>query len=178
MTGSTLTVSGAREEHLEAVLSKMRDFGVDFRIESDRITVLPARKLISPGKVKSELYPGIPTDALSLFAVLATRAEGETLIHEHFYEGRFNYISEFEKMRVRATVLNPHQAVIHGPAPLRGTTIKSFDLRAGASLIIAALAAQGVTTIEDIYQVDRGYESIEKRLQKIGAQIVRMEKQS
>ena len=177
VTGSELSVIHAREDHLELVLEKMSDFGVSFRIESDRITVFPAKQLVSPGKVKAELYPGLPTDALSLFAVLATRAEGDTLIHEHLYEGRFNYISEFEKMRVKATVLNPHQAVIHGPARLRGTTIKSFDLRAGAALIIAALAAEGTTTIEDIYQVDRGYERIEERLQKIGAKIERVNKE-
>lgn len=176
VTGSEITVNGAREEHLESVLEKMKDFGVDFRVETDRITVLPAGRLVSPGKVKAELYPGIPTDALSLFAVLATRAEGDTLIHEHMYEGRFNYISEFEKMRVRATVLNPHQAIIHGLADLHGTKIKSYDLRAGASLIIAALAAKGITVIEDIYQVDRGYERIEERLQNIGAKIRRIEK--
>ena len=173
-SGSELSVLNAREEHLESVLEKMRDFGVGFRIESNRITVLPAKKLVSPGKVKAELYPGIPTDALSLFAVIAAKSEGETLLHEHFYEGRFNYVSEFEKMRVRATVLNPHQAVVYGPAVFRGTTIKSFDLRAGATLIIAALIAEGTTVIEDIYQVDRGYERIEERLQKIGAKIQRI----
>lgn len=174
VTESEISVVHAREEHLESVLEKIRDFGVDFCIDADRITVLPTKQLASPGKIKSELYPGIPTDALSLFAVLATQADGDTLIHEHMYEGRFNYISEFEKMRIRATILNPHQAVIHGPARLRGTTIKSFDLRAGAALIIAALAAEGTTTIEDIYQVDRGYERIEERLQKIGAKIERV----
>ncbi len=177
VTGSELSVIHAREDHLELVLEKMSDFGVSFRIESDRITIFPAKQLVSPGKVKAELYPGLPTDALSLFAVLATRAEGDTLIHEHLYEGRFNYISEFEKMRVKSVILNPHQAVIHGPARLRGTTIKSFDLRAGAALIIAALAAEGTTTIEDIYQVDRGYERIEERLQKIGAKIERVNKE-
>lgn len=177
VTGSEISVRGAREDHLESVLEKMRDFGLNFRIESDCITVIPTKTLVSPGKIKSELYPGIPTDALALFAVLATRAEGDTLIHEHMYEGRFNYISEFEKMRVRATVLNPHQAVIHGPANLRGTVIKSFDLRAGAALILAALTAQGTTIIEDIYQVDRGYDRIEERLQKIGARIERVKKE-
>lgn len=175
VTKSELSVIGAREDHLEAVLEKMRDFGVTFRIDENSITVFPPKQLASPGKVKAELYPGIPTDALSLFAVLAACSDGDTLLHEHFYEGRFNYISEFEKMRIRATVLNPHQAVVHGPADIRGTTIKSFDLRAGAALIIAALAAEGVTTIEDIYQVDRGYERIEERLQKIGAKIERVE---
>lgn len=175
VTKSPLRVVHAREDHLDAVLGKMRDFGVDFHIEPDCITVIPAARLVSPGKVKMEIYPGIPTDTLPLFAVLAACSEGETLIHEHFYEGRFNYISEFEKMRIRATVLNPHQAVIHGPSDIRGTTIKSFDLRAGATLILAALAARGTTTIEDIYQVDRGYERIEERLQKVGAKIERQE---
>ena len=173
VTGSELSVRNARVDHLDAVLEKMRDFGVDFRIESNAIVVLPTQKLVSSGKVKAELYPGIPTDALSLFAVLSARSEGDTLIHEHMFEGRFNYISEFEKMRIRATVLNPHQAIIHGPADMRGTNIRSFDLRAGAALIIAALAARGTTIIEDIYQVDRGYERIEERLQSVGAQIQR-----
>lgn len=176
VTKSPITVVGAREEHLEAVLEKMRDFGVNFEIQPDRITVTPTETLVSPGKIKSEVYPGLPTDSLSLLAILAACAEGETLLHEHLFEGRFNYVPELEKMNVQVTVLNPHQAVIHGPAKLKGTTMKSFDLRAGAALIIAALAATGKTTIEDIYQVDRGYERIEERLQEIGASIRRIEK--
>ena len=78
-------------------------------------------------------------------------------------------------MGAKLSVLNPHQIVIDGATPLRGTVIKSYDLRAGAALIIAALAATGKTVIEDIYQVDRGYDHIEERLQKIGAQIIRKE---
>jgi UDP-N-acetylglucosamine 1-carboxyvinyltransferase len=77
-------------------------------------------------------------------------------------------------MGARATVLNPHQVIVRGKTPLRGTTIKSYDLRAGVSLIIAALCAEGKTVIEDIYQVDRGYERIEERLQKLGARIERV----
>jgi UDP-N-acetylglucosamine 1-carboxyvinyltransferase len=125
--------------------------------------------------VETRTYPGIPTDVQAPFGVLATQAEGETLIFDTLYEGRFNYISELEKMGVRATVFNPHQVVIHGGAKLRGTVIKSYDLRAGAALIIAALCANGKTIIEDIYQVDRGYEHIEERLQKIGACIKRVD---
>jgi UDP-N-acetylglucosamine 1-carboxyvinyltransferase len=177
VTGSEIAVSGAREEHLEAVLEKMRDFGVKFRVAPDRITALPAEKLLSPGKVKAELYPGIPTDALSLFAVLATRADGDTLIHEHFYEGRFNYVSEFEKMRIRATVLNPHQAVIHGPNDLRGTTIKSSIFAPARRFSLRRLPRKGRRRLRDIYQVDRGYERIEERLQKIGAKIMRVNKE-
>jgi UDP-N-acetylglucosamine 1-carboxyvinyltransferase len=181
-TKSRLTVKNAHEGHLDLVLKKLREFGVDFEITPEAITVIPTEHLVSPGRVKPEIYPGIPTDSLSLFGVLAALSNGETLIHDHIFESRFNYVPEVEKMGAKVTVLNPHQALFRGvvhneqgePIRLRGTQIKSFDLRAGASLIIAALAAHGTTTIEDIYQVDRGYERIEERLQKIGAKIERV----
>ena len=173
-TKSRITVKNAREEHLDLVLKKLREFGVGFEMTPGAITVVPTEHLVSPGKVKPEIYPGIPTDSLSLFGVLAALSEGETLIHDHIFESRFNYVPEIEKMGAKVTVLNPHQAIFRGSAQLKGTAIKSFDLRAGASLIIAALAARGTTTIEDIYQVDRGYERIEERLQAIGAHIERI----
>ena len=176
-TLSDIVVVNAPIEHLEAVVEKLLEFGVGIEVlDENRIRVFPRSPLVTPGKVKPELYPGIPTDTQSLFGVLAAVSEGETLIHDHFYEGRFNYIPELEKMGVKTKVLNPHQAEIVGGEKLRGTTIKSFDLRAGAALIIAALSAQGKTTIEEIYQVDRGYERIEERLQKLGAGIRRVEK--
>ncbi len=174
-TGSRIAVKNAREEHLDLVLKKLREFGVEFEMTAEAITVVPAEHLVSPGRVKPEVYPGIPTDSLSLFGVLSALSEGETLIHDHIFESRFNYVPEIEKMGAKVTVLNPHQAIFRGGAKLKGTTIKSFDLRAGAALIIAALAARGTTTIEEIYQVDRGYERIEERLQKIGAKIKRVE---
>jgi UDP-N-acetylglucosamine 1-carboxyvinyltransferase len=98
------------------------------------------------------------------------------MIFYTIFEGRFNYLSELEKMGATSRILNPHQAIINGPVQLRGSSIKSFDLRAGASLIIAALCAKGTSTIEEIYQVDRGYEKIEERLAKLGADIRRIEK--
>ncbi|MDD5083782.1 MAG: UDP-N-acetylglucosamine 1-carboxyvinyltransferase [Candidatus Moranbacteria bacterium] len=174
-TKSPLKVRNARPEHLDLVLEKLREFGADFVFGDGFIQVLPPERIVSPGKVKVELYPGIPTDTQSLFGVLAAVAEGDTLIHDHMFEGRFNYLMGLEKMNVRSTALNPHQALIHGTGKLKGTMIRSYDLRAGASLIIAALAASGTTIIEEIEQVDRGYEKIEERLQRIGAQIVRKE---
>ncbi len=172
-TGSKLTVVHAREEHLDAVLEKMKEFGVSFEISNDEITVIPG-KLQAVNKVDTRVYPGIPTDVQAPFGILATQAEGETLIHDPLFEGRFNYVQELEKMGGHAKVLNPHQVTVHGATKLKGTRIKSFDLRAGAALIIAALCAEGKTTIEEIYQVDRGYERIEERLQSIGADIKRV----
>ena len=173
-TGSTLSVRHAREEHLDIVLEKLREFGAEFVVEEDMITVVPHQSLHSIAKLDTRTYPGVPSDVQAPFGVLATQVVGETLIFDTIFEGRFNYVPELEKMGARATVLNPHQVIVRGKTPLRGTTIKSYDLRAGVSLIIAALCAEGKTVIEDIYQVDRGYERIEERLQKLGARIERV----
>jgi UDP-N-acetylglucosamine 1-carboxyvinyltransferase len=175
-TASPIRVKNAKEDHLDLVLEKLREFGADFKIGQDYIEVVPAKKLKALSKLDPRTYPGIPSDVQAPFGVLATQAEGSTLIFDTIFEGRFNYLSELEKMRAHVKLLNPHQAIITGPTQLKGSEIKSFDLRAGASLIIAALAAKGETTIQDIYQVDRGYEKIEERLQKIGADIQRIEK--
>jgi UDP-N-acetylglucosamine 1-carboxyvinyltransferase len=172
---SDIVVKNAREDQLELVLEKMREFGVRFEITPEAIRVLPSERLVSPGKVKTEIYPGLPTDSQPIFGILAAISEGETLMHDPLFEARFNYMPELEKMGAKVMVLNPHQALMRGNAQLRGTTIRSYDLRAGASLIIAALAAKGTSIIEQIEQVDRGYEKIEERLQKIGAKIVRRE---
>lgn len=173
VTGSELTVRNAREDDLDIVLQKLQEFGVTFTIQKNAITIHPAKRLRAVHQVDTRTYPGMPSDNQSLFGVLATQAEGDTLIFETLYEGRFTYIPELIKMGARADILNPHQVLVHGKTPLRGTVIKSFDLRAGVSLIIAALVAEGTTIIEEIYQVDRGYERIEERLQKIGARIIR-----
>lgn len=174
-TKSSLSVVDARRDHLDLVLEKLKEFGAEFEFGDRYIRVIPPQEIVSPGKVKVELYPGIPTDTQSLFGVLAAVSKGDTLIHDHMFEGRFNYLMGLEKMGVRSMALNPHQALIHGSKRLKGTLIRSYDLRAGASLIIAALAATGMSVIEEIEQVDRGYEKLEERLQRIGARIVRKE---
>ncbi len=174
LTGSELTVKNAREDDLDVVLEKMKEFGVTFTVGKNSITVHPAKKLRAVSKVQTQTYPGVPTETQSLFAALATQAEGDTLIFETMFEGRFNYVPELIKMGAQVDILNPHQLIVHGKTRLHGTVIKSYDLRAGAALILAALAARGTTIIEDIYQIDRGYERIEERLQKIGALIKRV----
>jgi UDP-N-acetylglucosamine 1-carboxyvinyltransferase len=173
-TGSNIVVKNAREEHLDLVLEKLREFGADFKISKNAIEVIPAKKLKAVSKVDTRTYPGVPSDVQAPFGVLATQAQGETLIHDSLYESRFNYVGELKKMGAKAKILDPHRVLISGPTQLKGKTITSFDLRAGATLIIAALIADGETTIKEIYQVDRGYEKIEERLQKLGADIKRI----
>ncbi|MFZ5982524.1 MAG: UDP-N-acetylglucosamine 1-carboxyvinyltransferase [Patescibacteria group bacterium] len=173
---SPLRVEGALEEHLDLVIEKLREFGADFKIGKNYIEVIPAKKLKAVSKIDTRTYPGVPSDVQAPFGVLATQAEGETLIHDSLYENRFNYIGELIRMGARAKILDPHRVLIGGPSKLRGSEIVSFDLRAGATLIIAGLLAEGQTIIKEIYQVDRGYEKIEERLQKLGADIRRISK--
>lgn len=175
-TKSPIIVKNARKDNLDLVLEKLREFGADFKIGKDQIQVIPPKKIKAVLKVDTRPYPGIPTDVQAPFGVLATQADGETFIHDSLYEGRFNYISEIEKMGSKAKVLDVHRAIIEGPTKLKGKVITSFDLRAGASLIIAALVAEGKTVIKEIYQVDRGYERIEERLSALGAEIRRVKK--
>ncbi|EKE18961.1 MAG: hypothetical protein ACD_9C00185G0001, partial [uncultured bacterium] len=175
-TKSPICVNHAREDHLDVVLERLRQFGADFKIEKDSITVIPAEKLVAIEKIDTRTYPGVPSDVQQPLGVLATQAQGKTMIFDTIFEGRFNYLSELEKMGAKTSVLNPHQALIAGPVQLKGSEIKSFDLRAGASLIIAALCARGTTIINEIYQVDRGYEKIEERLAALGAEIKRVSK--
>lgn len=175
-TGSPITVKNTREDHLDLVLEKLREFGANFKIEKDSISVIPAQKLRAVSKIDTRTYPGVPSDVQAPFGVLATQAEGKTLIHDSLYESRFNYVNELKKMGADAEILDPHRVEITGPSKLIGQEITSFDLRAGATLIIAALLAEGKSVINEIYQVDRGYEKIEKRLKKLGADIKRIKK--
>jgi UDP-N-acetylglucosamine 1-carboxyvinyltransferase len=103
-----------------------------------------------------------------------TQAEGKSLVHDPLYENRLNFTQELRKMGADIEIVDPHRAIIFGKTPLTGQRIESWDIRAGASLIIAGLLAKGQTIIENIYQIDRGYERIEERLQQLGADIRRV----
>lgn len=163
---------------LEFPLKKIKDFGVPFEIIHQRgrrgsVKISPWKSL-RMDKIQSLPYPGIPSDLQSAFGVLATQAKGSTLIHDPLYEGRLKYLEELTKMGAEIYFADPHRAVVNGPTQLYGQDIKSLDLRGGAALIIAGLVAKGKTTIGNIYQIDRGYEKIEERLQKLGADIKRV----
>lgn len=183
-TKSNILITDTAPEFIRLELLKFKEANVKFKIRNERsvasswgytladIEVFPSR-LTAVEKVHNMPYPGFSSDLLPIFAVLATQAKGVTLIHDWMYEGRLKYIDELQRMGANAFVCDPHRALITGPTPLIGTDITSFDLRAGAVLIIAGLVAAGTTTIHGAYQVDRGYEEIEKRLKKIGARIKR-----
>lgn len=161
-------------EIIELELVKFEEAKINFRIEGNSVVVKPSHGLKALKKIEARPYPGFQTDLLGPMATLMTQAQGTSLIHDTMYEGRIkNYIPQLVEMGADATICDPHRAVVVGPTSLFGREITSFDLRAGATLIIAALIAEGKSIIENAYQVDRGYERIEERLRKLGAEIKR-----
>lgn len=174
VTKGTLRITGVMAEHLDIVLVKLRAAGADFLLEGDTLTMRPPFSLKS-FKLQTMPYPGFPTDLQAPFGVLATQCKGTTLIHDPLYEGRLGYINELIKMGANAVICDPHRVLISGPTPLYGQEISGLDLRAGATLVIAGLVAEGETVLKGAEILDRGYESIDERLKAVGADIARVE---
>jgi UDP-N-acetylglucosamine 1-carboxyvinyltransferase len=176
-TKGKVTIEGFISRDHESLLSKFDQMGANYEIVSpETLRILPAQRLRS-FKIRTEVYPGFATDLQAPMAVLATQAEGSSEIYETIFEGRLGYINELSKMGASCVVRDAHQATITGPTPLFGSRITSFDLRAGATLIIAALSAQGESRLDQIEIIDRGYEGIEKKFQALGAKIKRVKLQ-
>lgn len=183
-TKSRIVIKNTVPEFIRFDMLKFAEAGVIVKIKNRKkihegwgyetadMEVIPS-PLIAVKKVHNMPYPGLSPDLLPMFVVLMTQSHGISLIHDWMYEGRLKYVEELKRMGADAFICDPHRALITGPTPLEGKEITSFDLRAGAVLIIAALTAQGTTVIRNVYQVDRGYENIEGRLKKIGARIER-----
>lgn len=173
-TKSKLTITGIVTSHMDLVLEKLREMGVVFEIVDDRLLINGPAGNLKAAKIETKIYPGIPTDLQAPFGVLATQAHGASLIFDTLYDGRLKYIDELKKMGAEATILDPHRALIKGPTVLHATAIESVDLRAGVTLVIAALIAKGESILGGAEQVDRGYEKIDERLRALGADIKRL----
>lgn len=170
---SPITIKNVEIGYLEFFLKRLKLFGVPYEITGKTIKVNPWKSL-RIDKIQSLPYPGMPSDLQSAFGVLATQATGSTLIHDPLYEGRLKYLEGLIKMGADIIFADPHRAIVNGPSQLYGADLGVFDLRGGAALIIAALIAEGESIINNVYQIDRGYEKIEQRLQKLGADIKRV----
>ncbi len=173
VTPGEVRIKNVDSSHLDLFLTKLEEIGVNFRKDQDSITVSYSPNLKAT-KIQALPYPGFPTDLLPIAIPLLTQAQGKSLFHDPLYENRFNFIHELRKMGADIEMVDPHRAFVFGPTPLTGLTIETWDIRAGACLIIAGLMAKGRTTLENIFQIDRGYEKIEERLQKLGADIKRV----
>jgi UDP-N-acetylglucosamine 1-carboxyvinyltransferase len=173
LTRGEVSVGPIDEEAALLPLAKLREMGVPLSVRNGRIETIPNLPALSATMIQAMPYPGIPTDLQPLFALLATQAEGTTLIHDPLYENRFRYVEELVRMGANASLLDAHRIVVNGPTPLTGVPITSFDIRAGSVLVVAGLVAHGTTEISDIEHIDRGYEDFDGRLRALGADIVR-----
>ena len=158
--------------HLEAIISKLEEMGFEVLQDENSVTILPTNE-IKPVNIITTEYPGFPTDMQAQFMALATQANGTSTIDERLFENRFMHVSEL--LRLGADIhLNGNTATINGKrGTLNGTDVMATDLRASSALVLAALVAQGETNIHRIYHLDRGYEDLEGKLSKIGADVKR-----
>ncbi len=160
--------------HLEALWFLFDKIGVNYSLSRDSVKILPTKKLLACDVTTHE-YPGFATDLQSPYTVLMTQSYGSSLIHETIYDRRLLFTDILTQMGANITMCDPHRVVVTGPTKLYGHRLVSPDLRAGVALLIAALLAKGKTEIDNIYQIDRGYERLDQRLRKIGADIKRVD---
>ncbi len=173
ITPGTVEIRQMNLDHLDMFLDKLEELGVNLKKGPDSVQVSYSPDL-KPVRIQALPFPGFPTDLLPIITPLLAQAQGKSLIHDPLYENRFGYLQEMKKMGADIEIVDPHRALVFGKTPLQGLSIESWDIRAGASLVIAGLLAKGRTTINNIYQIDRGYERIEERLQQLGADIQRV----
>lgn len=170
LTRGSLDIGPVIPSHLDATRSLLRRIGVQEEIKGDRWHVQGVAHM-NAFKLQAMIFPGFPTDLQALFGLLATQCHGTSLIQEPLYESRLGYLNELAKMGANIIIADPHRAVVSGPTPLYGTEIRSLDLRAGATMILAGLIAEGETIIHDAEIIDRGYEHLADRLRAVGADI-------
>jgi UDP-N-acetylglucosamine 1-carboxyvinyltransferase len=182
-TGSALTITDVDTAIMRLILFQFSRLGIKTTTDPDRrsITVADGQRL----RVRQDLggaipriedapWPGFPADLTSIMVVAATQSRGTCLIHEKMFESRLFFVDWLIGMGAQIVLCDPHRAVVVGPAPLQGATVTSPDIRAGMALLIAALAARGESMIQNIEQIDRGYENIDRRLRALGAHIERI----
>jgi UDP-N-acetylglucosamine 1-carboxyvinyltransferase len=172
ITNGELELVACNPVHLSSVVDKLRETGVNIETGLDRMTVRGADSLQAADVITKE-YPGFATDMQAQYMALMTQAAGTSVITENIFENRFMHASEL--MRMGANIrINGSRAIVTGKAALSGATVIASDLRASASLVIAALVADGSTIVDRVYHLDRGYEKIEEKLRSVGAQIERL----
>jgi UDP-N-acetylglucosamine 1-carboxyvinyltransferase len=172
-TKSLIKISNCNPEHLEIPLKILKQIGVKLEIGSDYIKILDANNLQATN-ISTHEYPGFPTDLQSCYTVLLTQAKGMSIVHETIYESRLFFTDLLSKMNANLVLCDPHRVVVNGPSHLIAKKVISPDIRAGLAMLIAGLIAEGQTEIDNIEQIDRGYEDIDKRLNALGAEIERI----
>ena len=172
MTGGDLNIANCDPTHLKAIINKLHEVGVKTKSNDDCVRVMGDNPFTA-SDMTTEEYPGFPTDCQAQFMALATQSEGASVITENIFENRFMHAQELVRMGANIKI-EGRRAVVRGKTPLSAAAVLASDLRASASLVLAALVADGETIIDRVYHLDRGYEHIEEKLRGVGAQIKRM----
>lgn len=172
ITGGKLRIEGIDETFLGPVLVPFRSFGIKMENQNCSIIVYPS-KLKSIPKLMTNIWPGFPTDLMSVATVLATQSKGVTLCHDWMYEGRMFFTDKLITMGAKITLADPHRVLVYGPSKLRGRALETPDIRAGMALVMAALVAKGKSIINQAELIERGYENVAPKLKALGADIQR-----
>ncbi len=173
LTGGDLMLTDCDPSHLTSLLNKLEDVGVKVRIGEGCVRVMGDAAPLTSGDITTEEYPGFPTDVQAQFMALMTQAAGTSVITENIFENRFMHAQELCRMGANIKI-EGRRAVVRGKSTLSGAAVLASDLRASASLVLAALVAQDETIIDRVYHIDRGYERIEEKLRSVGAQVKRI----
>lgn len=175
VTGGDVEVLGAMAVDMEPITAVLEQMGLDFDLSDGRFAVRPS-DLHAVRRLTTNLWPGFPSDIVSLVTVLGTQAHGKTLVHDWMYELRLFALEQLSAMRADLFLCDPHRIIITGKTSLRGRTLDSRDIRSGMALIAAALAAEGQSTVLEIETVERGYANLFERLTALGADVERVER--
>jgi len=174
ITGGELELRDCQPEHSAAVIAKLREAGVEIEeVNQSTLHVRRGAGGLKARDITTEPHPRFPTDMQAQYMALMTQATGRSIIKETIFENRFMHASEMQRMGAHINI-DGHTAIVEGPARLTGARVQASDLRASASLVLAALVAAGETIIERVYHIDRGYEKIETKLRAVGADIERV----
>lgn len=172
VTGGELTLTDVVPGHLSVVIAKLTEMGANIETKADTIWISAPHRLNAVDKIRTAPYPGFPTDMQPQFMAALATCRGVSVLTERIFDGRFKHIDELRRMGANISV-DDRTAIIRGVERLYGASVEATDLRAGAALVIAALGAQGVSTIEGVHHIDRGYVNFEKQLSSLGASITR-----
>jgi UDP-N-acetylglucosamine 1-carboxyvinyltransferase len=172
MTGGNVYVENALSEHLKPLVAKLKEIGATVEEDIDGIRVIGNRPL-RPADIKTLPYPGFPTDMQAQFMALTTICEGTSVVTETVFENRFMHVDEFRRMGAKIRI-EGRSAIVEGVPSLKGADVNATDLRCGAALVLAGLVAEGQTTIGHLYHIDRGYDNLVDKLQRLGADVVRI----
>jgi len=179
LAANNLKITNCQPAQLDSLIEILRFAGVKMEVGNNWLAIKNNSKITNAThravNIKTEKYPGFPTDLQAPMAVFLSQVAGESLIHETIFEGRLNYTTDLEKMGADIKMWDAQRALVKGPTPLKGKELDGPDIRAGLAYILAAIIADGESVINNAYFIDRGYERIEERLQKIGVKIKRVD---